>query len=40
VVVGPNPEDKYQGRDPNEPPFPVIEETEEEGSGEPEEEEY
>jgi hypothetical protein len=37
VVVGPNPEDKYQGRDPNLPPFPVIEETVEEGSGETEE---
>jgi hypothetical protein len=32
VVVGPNPEDKYQGRDPNAPPFPVMEEAEEEGS--------
>ena len=37
VVVGPNPEDKYQGRDPNEPLFPDLEETgedEDEGSGE------
>jgi len=40
VVVGPNPEDKYQGRDPNEPLFPDLEETgeaEDEGSGEAQE---
>jgi hypothetical protein len=29
VVVGPNPEDKYQGRDPNAPPFPLPAATEE-----------
>jgi len=28
VVVGPNPEDKYQGRDPEEPPFPMTTEPE------------
>ena len=29
VVVGPNPEDKYQSRDPNEPLFPAIEDADE-----------
>jgi hypothetical protein len=33
VVVGPNPEDKYQGRDPNEPLFPMTAEPDEEESG-------
>jgi len=33
VVVGPNPEDKYKGRDPNEPLFPAIGEANEESSG-------
>jgi hypothetical protein len=30
VVVGPNPKDKYQGRDPNAPPFPLPTEPEDE----------
>jgi hypothetical protein len=37
VVVGPNPEDKYQGRDPNAPPFPLPAATEDEASAETEE---
>lgn len=37
VVVGPNPEDKYPGRDPNEPLFPMTAEPDEEASGDADE---
>lgn len=33
VVVGPNPEDKYQGRDPDEPLFPMTAAPDEDASG-------